>query len=687
MTSRLIFDIETYSECDLRACGVDVYGQHPSTIVLCLSYAFVDDQNHITSDIFSWKDGDPPPTNIPEGTEWWAWNVRFDQTLYRYVLQVRNGWPPVPTHLFRDLMVRAAYRNLPMGLDMAGMALHAHVKKDRAGHALMMKLCKPAAAIASNSDPRRHHTPDELGRLAEYCRQDVRAEAHTGSLLPVLHPMEDEIARYDAVWNERGIKIDLRLVQGCLAIANEVAADGRQELQDLTGGAVETETKLAAFVRWITPRLEGVMELKVGRGAFDKEAVQAYLAEIATLRPQFPNHWEALDQATAALALRSRLGLTSLAKFGSLNNAVSPDGRLRNSLQHYGAHQTGRWAGRLVQTHNLPKGVLKPAEYTLPRELALQAAEGDPFAVRMFRTLFETGTASGPGVMATLTSLLRTCFVADAGNIFCIADYSAVEGRGVLWLADDQRGLEIFRSGQDIYLIIAGIILGKPVAEVTKGERNSLGKTTVLGCGYGMGVNKFCATYNMDVAAGELAVSTYRTTFAAVPRLWKDVENAAKRAISHPHRECPAAGGKVAYYFNGHHLFCRLPSGRTLCYNDARLIPGRFEGSTAIEFSAEDQTTHAWVRTTTWGGSLVENITQAFCRDFLAHAMIQLENAGYPIVLHIHDELLAEVLDPGTPEARAALVRKVVDIMNQLPQWADGFPAATEGFTSPYWRK
>ncbi len=213
------------------------------------------------------------------------------------------------------------------------------------------------------------------------------------------------------------------------------------------------------------------------------------------------------------------------------------------------------------------------------------------------------------------------------------------------------------------------------------------GRVLVHNCGYGMGPGKFCETFDLPADVGERAVKAYRTTFAAVPRLWREVERAAIAAVEAPGRQVSCADGKVVFLHNGRHLRCRLPSGRTLYYRDARLVPGRFDGTRALEYAFEDLTSRQWVRGTTWGGSLVENIVQALCRDLLLFAMLNCEREGFPIVLHVHDEALAEVDQPASPEAAKKLLHRYEKAMCALPPWAAGFPVAAEGFLSPYWRK
>ena len=689
MLPSLVFDIETYSRAELADVGAYIYSLDPSTDVLVVSWVYLDADGVPTGEPETWRPGQPPPKWPGEERYMWAWNVDFDRAIVAGVLAVRYGWALPAACLFRCLMARAAYANLPLGLAGAGAVLAAEHRKDADGHRAMMRLAKPARATVRNNDPKRAHTPEALDALAGYCRQDVRAEACLVRLLPSLPAQEEATFALDRIINARGVEVDLALVVALRDTAATLAESLREEFATATGGAVERETQLAKLGDWL--RANGVA-VATGKGAMDKVAVAAILASIENVDTP------AGERVRRALRIRQAIGRSAHAKFAAILSAA-PDGRLRGAVQYGGAHQTLRWAGRQVQTQNMPKGILgsKPADgptYAAARALLL-AHPGD---VALLTGLYGDGTepiktAQLPGLPAVLSSLLRCCFVASTGKILIVADFAAVEAWGVLWLANDATGLDAARHKRDLYRMAAGKILGVEPDDVSKADRNGLGKPTVLGSGYGMGPDKFAATFNLSVAIGTRAVQAYRTTFPGVPALWKSVERAAVAAIRTPGLMV-AVGGIVAaikFHFNGRHLLCKLPSGRCLTYRDACLVPGRFEGTTVVEFAYEDLTSRQWVRGTTWGGSFVENLVQAICRDLLAFAMHGLEAEGLPVVLHIHDEVLVEADEPprgaGYDAALAALVHRVERIICRLPPWAAGFPLRAEGFASAFWRK
>jgi DNA polymerase bacteriophage-type len=692
----VVFDVETFSRCELDVSGSDVYSRNLSTDVLCAAWILVEADGVPTPGRLpgSWIPGNPPPAWAFDDCDVWAWNVDFDRRIYDRVLVPRYGWPVRPVNRWRCLMARAAYGNLPLKLAMAGKVLAAEELKDNEGHRLMMRLAKPAKPTIKSDNERRFHTPGALEALAAYCRQDAVAEAALLRFLPELPPMEEEAFALDRVINDRGVAVDLNLVRRLRSLAADLADLQRESLCEVTGGRVEKETKLPAFADWL--RDQGVA-VSVGKGAMDKEAVGVYLAGVHARLADDPTD-EAARLAAKALRLRQALGRSSFAKFDALLAGTGPDGRLRGAVQYGGAHQTLRWAGRLVQTQNMPKGILgsnpeKGPTYEAARALVL---DGDAPCLPLLLSLYGEGVeeltpeerAAGqtPGLPAVLASLLRTCFVAPPGKVLGVADYAAVEARGVFWLADDVAGLGAFASGADIYSLAASAIMGRPITKADK-ERNKLGKPTVLGSGYGMGPAKFADTFDMDEATSSKAIQAYRTTFVGVPALWKAVERAAVAACRNPGQAVACSRGRVMFKHNGRHLFCRLPSGRVLTYRDARLVPGRFEGTTVVEFAYEDLTTKQWVRGTTWGGSFVENIVQALCRDLLLHAMHELEREGMPVVLHVHDEVVCELDPPPDRVAAKALVKRLESVLCRLPAWAAGFPAAAEGFLSDYWHK
>ncbi|MBV6341045.1 DNA polymerase, partial [Candidatus Magnetobacterium casense] len=354
---------------------------------------------------------------------------------------------------------------------------------------------------------------------------------------------------------------------------------------------------------------------------------------------------------TQVLRIRQQAGLSSTAKYEALIEALCEDSRLRDTLVYHAA-QTGRWGGQLVQLQNLPKGTIKDTDTAIGsvKEMDLET----------LRLMYGD-------ILGLLSSCIRGMFIASPGHDLIVSDYSAVEARVLMWLAGQDNAIKMFADGVDIYTKMANAIGG--------GATRDLGKTTILGAGYGMGHVKFqsaCATKGITVTIAEAdrAINAYRASFAKVPQFWRDQEHAVRTAIL---TKQPVAAGKVTWEYRGDFLYCLLPSGRSLAYHKARVEGSRITYMTTIG------ATHT--KTDTYGGRIVENITQAVARDLLAWAMVRAERAGYPIVLSVHDELVAEV-----PEGFGS-VEAFNEVITKVPKWAAGCPIKAEGWRGKRYKK
>ena len=657
------FDLETYSECDLRECGAYRYAMDPSTRVLCAAW----NNGH-------WLPGDPSPI-FPTGAIIEGYNVPgFDAVLWYYILTPRHGWAWPGWEAFRCTMARAAYTNLPGSLDQAAQAMGTE-PKDIEGHRLMLQMCKPARAILSSSDPTRHHTPDRLQRLLGYCQQDVRAEAALSARLPQLPPREMVVFATDAAVNRRGVHCDMPLVDSMLTCAEGLAAHYRERLSEITHGDVESETSISATIRWC--RGQGVA-IPDGKGAFDKEAVEGYLAD-TTLPPP----------VREVMEIRQAMGKSSIAKLRRIKAAVCPDQRLRGMLMYYGAHQTGRWSGRIIQPQNLPRATIK--------DFGMGVEINGKIVVRTMDYQHVKGMiAEGPeafmfyfgeNVLDVMTCMLRPCMDAAPGNELVVADYNAIECRVLAWIAGEQALLDVFRQGKCPYKVMASIVCGVPYEQVTYDQRQ-LGKVIILACGYGMGHVKFRDTamrvYGVEFTperAKEL-VDLYRATNARIKALWYAVDDAAKAAIRTP--GIVQQVGMLALAMDGVDLKMRLPSGRTLWYRRAFLAPKNVPWSTtpmmAVHFHGEDMFGRFGVQDT-YGGKLVENACQAISRDVTADALVRAETRGLHPVLTVHDELACE-MPVGTLSPHA-----LESLLCAPERWSATLPLKAEGFCSPFYRK
>ena len=652
---RLLIDLETYSSADITKTGAFKYAEAPDFEILLLACAWDDgpvqvidmtDREPVTDERTAAKAAalasvvagitDPDTVKV-------AHNSAFERAcLTRYLGR------DLPPEEWEDTMILAAMNGLPLSLDAAGAALELRDQKIREGTALISYFCKPCKPTIANGGRTRNrpeHAPDKWERFKAYCKRDVEVEQAIYRRLrsfPVTD-FERKVWALDARINERGVRIDTGLVAAAIAQNEAFTTRRMAEMRRLTG--LENPNSVAQLKDWLETA-------GMSADSLNKAAVLE-LKDKAT------------DPTTRrVLELRQQLGKTSVTKYEAMQSAVCADGRVRGLLQYYGAGRTGRWAGRLVQFQNLPQNHL--AGLALVRELVRE---------RDLETL-ELCFDSVPDV---LSQLIRTAFVAGEGNIFHVADYSAIEARVIAYLAGEKWRMDVFRSGGDIYCSSASAMFRVPVVKHgVNGHLRQKGKIAELACGYGGGVGALRAfgADKMGLTEEEMQdiVTQWRAASPAIPRFWRDAESAAVRAINNPGRTTTVPCG-VKYRRDGDALRCRLPSGRILSYWDAKLDT---DGS--ICFMGQNQTTRRWEKTGTWGGKLVENIVQAYARDCLAVAMVRLAEEGWKICFHVHDEVIVEAPIGTSWE-------QVAEVMGRPIDWAPGLLLRGDGYSTPFYRK
>jgi len=375
------------------------------------------------------------------------------------------------------------------------------------------------------------------------------------------------------------------------------------------------------------------------------------------------------ETARRVLEIRRAMSKTSTAKYVAMEKAICNDGRLRGVLLFYGANRTGRWAGRIVQVHNLPQN--KIPDIDLARELV---AEKD------FETL-ELMFGETPFVFS---QLVRTAFIASKDCRFVVSDFSAIEARVISWFAGEEWRLEVFRTHGKIYEASASQMFHVPLDQIGKGSKlRQKGKVAELALGYQGSVGALMAMGALDMGLSEdelpMLVNSWREANSKIVKFWYISENAAKTAIKE-HRTVKIQHGLEFSYINKI-LFVKLPGGRKLAYYDARLEPNA-KGKDMITYAGVNQETKAWGRLETYGGKLVENIVQASARDCLAVSMMRVDSAGYNIVMHIHDEMVVDVPNVDTEAAKT-----ITDIMGQDISWAPGLPLRGDTYETRYYRK
>ena len=670
--TRWHIDLETYAVTDLRESGAARYGEDPTLEVLCMAaYA------PASGRVLRWRQGLPYPAMIRPGDTLAGWNVQgFDRLVWDAYLVPVCGFPPSDQFTWDDTMIRAAATNLPLKLALVGKALGLDDSdmKDSAGHSLMKTLCRPANETTTNNDPKRRHTPENLARLEDYCVQDTYAEAAVAARLPPLIPHVREEEALDRAINRRGLLVDSGLVSDLATVAAMHRQQLREGLSRVTGGAVETENKRKALAAWLQER--GVPPPVGSKTGTDKAAVEAYL------RDQYGP-----PEVAVVMGIMHTLARTSLAKLEAIQRSICADGRMRGTLQFLAAQQTGRWGGRLVQWQNVPRGVLGGEEEYRQAIAAVRACVRSG-SMRPLDVLYG-GDESGAGdvILDVLASLIRACVVPPPGKVLLDADYNAIEPRVVAWLAGCEKTLGMYRDGIDLYIADAAVALGIPRSQVKKYQRNQLGKPCRIGFAYGLGGRKFSeyATAfgaNLNTDEGVRIIKAMRTEYPAIPAFWKALDKAAIQAIENPGRRYHA-GKHVSFHFIEGNLTMRLPSGRDLWYRDATVElkpapwdPGTMLKAVAYSYPAEGQ----WKRDTTWGGTFTEQATQAVSRDLLAHALMECERTDLPVVLHVHDQILAEVPAGTSPD-------RLTEAMCQLPEWAAGLPVKADAFVRDFWVK
>ena len=650
-------DFETRSPVDLKKCGIGVYVEHPDTAPWCMAWAIGKDDPQV------WTLGEPLPEPLCEhvmgGDPVIAHNCSgFELPFWNGVCRPRFGWPELRPGQCLDTMAMAYAMGLPGSLDGAARAVGIPYEKDMAGHRLMLQMCRPRR-VEPDGTLVWWDDEDRRRRLYEYCKQDVVVERALLAKLFHLLPFEQSLWVVDYQINARGVPVDIPAIRAAIEVVELEKVRLNKAIKAVTGGAVSSGNQHAALAAWV--RAQGVETEGVA-----KAAVTALLGSEDTP-----------EAVRTALEARKEAAKASTAKLQAMLATASQDGRVRYTMQYHGA-ATGRWAGRKIQPHNLPRPSLKQSSIDGVFELLTR-----PDAAEAISLIY-----GAP--MAVISDCLRGMIRAAPGHDFIAADFSAIEARGLAWLAGEERVLEIFRGHGKIYEHAAAGIYGKPMEDVTKDERQ-IGKVAVLALGYQGGVGAFqtmakgYGVHVPDARADEIKTA-WRKVHPAIVRYWADLEAAAVEAVANPRAQYSAgpADRAVTFLRRGTLLWCRLPSGRCLCYPFPRLAIKRTpwgEEKEQVHYMAVNGVTRKWELTHTYGGCLAENVTQAICRDILAEAIPRLEEHGYPVVFHVHDEIVCEV-----PKGDGDL-KEMEAIMSQTPAWAAGFPIRAEGWRGERFRK
>ncbi len=677
-------DFETRSACDLKRCGAYQYSLDPTTRVMCLAWAYDD------GEIYLWHPAYPSLAEhgrkeleilfayVQKGEELHAHASFFERAIWTN-WGVLEGWPELDLRQLRCTAAQAASFALPRKLEEAVSALGLPFPKDMSGHRLMLKLSRPrkprvtelrAVGLVKGQHEVYttrhgylwHEKPEELTRLFAYCKQDVRAERALAGALRPLPEQELAVWRMDQEINWRGVQVDRAGVDKALALTGRINDEANTEMRDLTFGDVPSCSKRPSFKAWVNA--EGVAIPDTQGTTIDE-----------WLKNDLPDH------VLRALALWKEVNRTSTKKYVAMDARVAHDSRVRDILRYHAA-STGRWGGTGIQPQNFPRHS--------PKDMG--AAWRDILSLTL-----EELTAKYGDVMDLLAGALRGAICAAPGKELVCADYAQIEARVLFWVAGEEKALQILHAGHSIYKDMSGAIMaarGTPIANPQGIEKGTLeyqlGKQSILALGYQQGWKTFittCAGYGIkiDEDFAKEVVKLYRTTYAAVPRLWNAIEAAAIEATKRgPRAADPVLCKNTAWAVRGRFLHCKLPGGRLLSYCDPEVIDAETPWGTPCEklrFMGVDTYTHKWSRQYAYGGKLVDHVIQGTSRDLMAEAMLRCPGTIYTPILTVHDEIVAEV-----PEGQGS-VKEFEDLMATLPAWAERLPVVAEGWRGARYHK
>ena len=664
----LTIDFETRSACDLRKSGAYRYAQDPSTDVMCLAFKPDDEPTRLwipewAQEVFGKADDRfLLGYHLDEADEIHAHNAQFERAIWRHVMS-RYGFEDIPLEKWRCTAAKAAAMGLPRDLARACRASGVQQQKDTTGYKVMMKMCKPRKPRKAERDA----NPDwentlywweaygDYQTLLDYCEQDVEAEHALDLALPDLRPTEQALWFLDQRINDRGLYLDLESIDAMIQATEQLDRDLCEEVAGISHAVLNSARQQKAMLLYLATRGCHMADLQ-------KQTVETKL-ERKDLDPR----------ARRLLEIRQLSARSSVKKLQSMAVTAGSDSRVRGSLLYWGAIRTGRWAGKLVQPHNLPRGTLKPGEV----EEALWCFRN--FGHEFFKD-----------PMATASSCLRGLITAGPGHDLLAADFANIEGRCAAWLAGEDWKTQAFReydlgTGPDLYCLAYSKAFGIPLEKISKDQR-FIGKVMELSLQYQGWVGAFAtmaANYGVSLPEDEVAniCGLWRRAHPRIVTFWGVMAEAAIRAVETGRQ---FSAGKIKFGVRGQYLHMKLPSGRLLSYNKPRVVEREDlykRTKKSVEYMGMNTMINKWMRLHTYGGKLFENAIQAIARDVMAEAMLRVEAAGFPIVLTVHDEILAEVPhDEGSQ-------MKFQKLMTVLPEWVSGLPVAVAGWRGQRYRK
>ena len=656
----LSIDLETYSDVDIKKGGVYRYAESDNFEILLFAVSV----NGGPVTVYDFACGDTLPKEllhalVDDNVIKWAFNASFERVCISYWL--RKNYPDlfvsysitedtVGNYLdpesWRCSMVWSAYMGLPLSLEGVGAVLGLEKQKMKEGKDLIRFFCTPCKPTINNGGRTRNlpeHAPDKWAVFKDYNRRDVETEMGIKARLAKF-PVPDQVwdqYHLDQEINDRGIQIDMQLVENAIAFDERSKSTISAQMQEMTD--LDNPNSVAQMKQWLSD--QGLETDTLGKKA---------VAELIKTAP---------EDLAQVLALRQQLAKSSVKKYQAMQNAVCRDGRARGMFMFYGANRTGRWAGRIIQLQNLPQNHMD--DLAEARELVRQ---GD----------YDTVDLLYDDIPDTLSQLIRTSFIPKPGYKFYVADFSAIEARVIAHLAGETWRAEVFKNGGDIYCASASQMFHVPVVKHgVNGHLRQKGKIAELALGYGgsVGALKAMGALEMGVPEEELQplVDAWRESNPNIVRLWWDVDTAVKNAIK---TRTKTETHGISFECKSGMLFIHLPSGRNLCYVKPQIGENRFGGE-SVTYEGVGST-KKWERLESYGPKFVENIVQAISRDILCYAMRTLSHCF--ICGHVHDEMIIEC----KPEVSLEAICKQ---MGRTPEWFSGAVLRADGYTCDFYKK
>ena len=655
----LSIDLETYSDIDLKKCGVYKYAESPNFEILLFAYS-VDNGPVQVIDL---AQGEDIPTEIlaaltDDTITKWAYNASFERICLSVWLRRNHPEYFQSYSILEDTVgdyldpsawkcsrIWGAYMGLPLSLEGIGAVLKLSDQKMKEGKDLIKYFCVPCKATKVNGGRTRNlpsDAPDKWDVFKSYNKRDVEVELAIKEKLskfPVPEFIWDEY-HLDQEINDRGIGVDMQLVENAIDIDSKTKDYLMSRLVTLTG--LENPNSVQQMKTWLS-------DYGIETESLDKKAVKELLSD-------------ADKKVSEVLECRQQLAKSSVKKYTAMQNMACDDNRARGCFMFYGANRSGRWAGRGIQLQNLPQNHMSDLE-----EARNLVRDGNFEALEL---LYD----NVPGV---LSELIRTAFVPRTGYKYIVADFSAIEARVLSFLAGEQWRIDVFKEGKDIYCASASQMFKVPVEKHgVNSHLRQKGKIAELALGYGGSVGALTSmgAIEMGLAEEELQplVNAWRDSNQNITNLWWSVDSAVKQAVIY---KSAAETHGLKFYYKSGMLFIDLPSGRKLCYVKPRMGVNQF-GSDSVTY--EGINNNKWTRIESYGPKFVENIVQAISRDILAYAMRTLSHCF--ICGHVHDELIIEC-------SREVSLEAICEQMGRTPPWIKGLLLRADGYECDFYKK